>query len=97
MAIDNPFHTSVPITEYNARSAFPSQSIPVPPKNSINLLKTPYVGFINAVNVIPTAMVLTRFGKKTINRIIFFVRIALVRKTAIKKASTTFKPDVKAA
>src|SRR5664280_1441268 len=97
VAMPTPFHTSVPITENKARCVFPSQSTAGICINSRALLISPFEGCISAENVMPTAIVLTRFGKKTTDRKIFFVMILLVRNTAIKNANITFKPQVRTA
>jgi len=89
-----PFHTSTAMTENSARFVSPSQFGPTIPIASNAALIRPLLGCIKALNTIPIATALTRFGKNTSALRKFFVLILLVRNRAIKNAITTFNPLV---
>jgi hypothetical protein len=95
VATPTPFQTSTMMTEKSAMEGFPSQSGPVIPNSSRKLLKSPLVGCINELKVSPTAIVLTRVGKKTIERIMCFVFMGEVSKIPKPNPKITLKPQVR--
>jgi hypothetical protein len=64
------------------------------PAFSRSILKSPLVGCIRDLKVIPTATVLTRLGKNTIDLTIFLLLMEEVRRTAIARANITLRPLV---
>jgi hypothetical protein len=85
------------ITEKRAMLVFPSQSGPSTPIFARSALKRPREGCIRELKVRPTAMVLTRLGKNKTERMMCFVFMGEVRRTASPIPNTTLKPQVSTA
>jgi len=94
MAIPMPFHTSTMATDRSAMSGSVSHPGPSTPIASRATLIRPREGCMSTANVIPTATVLTRTGKKMIPRSSVLSRMLEVRSVASSRPMTTLRPLV---